>query len=129
MRRAKLLLIIIIGIFACSEPTLAELPNVDADGWHSWTIDTERSETLYVRLKSGNPVDIRNVRFDCAPVPRGQVVADHGVVSAAENFAWFRRIFEDKTSSRQIRERALHGIAQSDSDQAFVYLDDLLMGD
>ena len=129
MGRAKPLLIIIIGIFACSDPALAELPKVDADGWHSWTIDTESSETLYVRLKSGKPVDIRNVRFDCAPVPRGQVVADHGVVSAEENFAWFRRIFENKTFSRQIRERALHGIAQSDFDQAFDYLDGLLMGE
>lgn len=130
MRPAKSMMsILVIGVFAWSDPALAELPKGDTDGWHSWTIDTESSETLYVRLKSGKPVEIRNVRVNCAPVPRGQVVADHGVVSAEENFTWFRRIFENKTFSRRIREGALHGLALSDSDQAFNYLDDLLMGE
>lgn len=121
------MLIATLSIFFGGDPAIAELPKGDSDGWHSWTIDSDNSETLYVRLKAGKPVEIRNVRFNCAPVPKGRTVTDHGIVSAEDNFVWFRGIFENRTFSKQIRESALHGLALSDSDQAFTYLDDVIM--
>lgn len=127
---AAMLLVTLVfhGICVAIEPAITgPLPKEESDGWHSWTIDSENPETLFVRLKSGQPVEIRNVRSNCAPVPRGQTVTDHGIVSAEENFVWFRKIFENRTFSRRIREGALHGLALSDTDEAFTYLDGLIM--
>ena len=122
-----MMLITLLGLSTWFQTAGAQLPTQESDGWHSWTIDSDDSVTLYVRLKSGKPLEIRNASFNCAPVARGQTVVDHGLVSAAENIAWFRRVVENKSFNRDIRADALHGVALSDSDVAFEYLDKLLM--
>lgn len=106
---------------------VADLPMQLNDGWHSWTIDSERSATIYVRLELGELRELRSEQFNClSGIPAG--VTSHGIVSADENFHWFRRFVEDKSVSRRIRNSALFGIAQSDSDLAFRYLDTLITG-
>ena len=80
---------------------------------------------IYVRLDDGVPKDIRVLSSNC-PVSTESEVADHGLVSAGESLDWFRSIIEDKQLDMDVREEALFGLVQSESDAAFDYLDRLL---
>ncbi len=80
---------------------------------------------VYVRLDDGEPKDIRVLSSNC-PVSTESEVADHGLVTVGENIRWFRSIIEDKHVSDDVREEALFGLVQTESDAAFDYLDRLL---
>ena len=80
---------------------------------------------IYVRLDDGKPKDIRVLSSNC-PVSTESEVADHGLISAGESLAWFRSIIEDQRLDIDIREEALFGLVQSESDAAFDYIDSLL---
>ncbi len=80
---------------------------------------------VYVRLSNGKPKDIRVLSSNC-PVSTESDVADHGLVSVDESLGWFRSIIEDQRLDMDVREEALFGLVQSESDAAFEYLDRLL---
>jgi hypothetical protein len=80
---------------------------------------------VYVRLSNGKPEDIRVLSSNC-PVSTESDVADHGLVSSIESLGWFRSIIEDRRLDMDVREEALFGLVQSESDAAFEYLDRLL---
>ena len=80
---------------------------------------------IYVRLDDGKPTDIRVLSSNC-PVSTESEVADHGLISVGESLAWFRSIIEDQRLDIDIREEALFGLVQSESDAAFDYIDSLL---
>jgi len=80
---------------------------------------------FYVQVKNGKPSKIRALSSEC-PVTTESKVTDHGVVTAEDNIEWFRNVIEDKSLSQSIREEALFGLVQSESDTAFDYLDRLL---
>ncbi len=80
---------------------------------------------IYVRLSNGKPKDIRVLSSNC-PVSTESDVADHGLVTVNENIRWFRSIIEDRHVSNDVREEALFGLVQTESDAAFDYLDRLL---
>ena len=80
---------------------------------------------VYVRLDNGKPKDIRVLSSNC-PVSTESEVADHGLVSAGESLAWFQSIIENRRLNMDIREEALFGLVQSESDAAFNYIDSLL---
>jgi hypothetical protein len=80
---------------------------------------------IYVRLDAGKPKDIRVLSSNC-PVSTESEVADHGLVSVDESLGWFRSIIEDQRLDMDVREEALFGLVQSESDAAFEYLDRLL---
>ena len=80
---------------------------------------------VYVRFDSGTPEDIRVLSSNC-PVSTESEVTDHGLVSVDENLGWFRGIIESKHLDMDVREEALFGLIQSESDAAFAYLDRLL---
>ena len=80
---------------------------------------------VYVRLDNGKPKDIRVLSSNC-PVSTESEVADHGLVSAGESLAWFQSIIENRRLNMDIREEALFGLVQSESDAAFDYIDSLL---
>ena len=80
---------------------------------------------VYVRLSNGKPKDIRVLSSNC-PVSTESDVADHGLVSSIESLGWFRSIIEDQRLDMDVREEALFGLVQSESDAAFEYLDRLL---
>ena len=80
---------------------------------------------VYVRFDNGEPKDIRVLSSNC-PVSTESEVADHGLVSAGESLAWFQSIIENRQLDMDIREEALFGLVQSESDAAFDYLDSLL---
>jgi len=80
---------------------------------------------VYVRLNSGLPKDIRVLSSNC-PVSTESEVSDHGLVSSGESLDWFRSIIENRRLDIDVREEALFGLVQSQSDAAFDYLDSLL---
>ena len=80
---------------------------------------------VYVQMIDGTPEDIRVLSSNC-PVSTKSTVTDHGVVSTAENIDWFRTVIENKRFDNDVREEALFGLVQTESDAAFDYLDGLL---
>jgi hypothetical protein len=80
---------------------------------------------VYVRMIKGEPKDIRVLSSNC-PVTAESEIQSHGVISATENVNWFRKIIEDRKIDKSLREEALFGLVQSNSDEAYVYIDSLL---
>lgn len=80
---------------------------------------------IYVLLDDGRPKDIRVLSSNC-PVKTETSVTDHGLVTVDESLGWFRGIIENKQLEMDVREEALFGLVQSESDAAFAYLDRLL---
>ncbi len=80
---------------------------------------------IYARMKNGVPVDIRVLSSAC-PVSAEGEITDHGLVSVAENIYWFRRVIESPRLDMEVREEALFGLVQSESDAVFEYFDALL---
>ena len=80
---------------------------------------------VYVRVVGGDVHGIRVLSSSC-PVESRDPVADHGIVSAAANLAWFRSVIENRRIDQDVREDALFALVQTESDAAFAYLDRLL---
>ena len=80
---------------------------------------------IYARMKNGVPVNIRVLSSEC-PVTAEGTITDHGLVSVAENIYWFRRVIENPRLDMDVREEALFGLVQSESDAVFEYFDALL---
>jgi len=80
---------------------------------------------FYVLVKNGKPSKIRTLSSEC-PVTTETAITDHGVVTAGDNIDWFEMVIEDTSLSQSLREEALFGLVQSESDTAFEYLDRLL---
>ena len=111
--------------------------------------------SVYVRRTAGTVTKIRALTSDC-PVTTSTPVNDMGVVSNGASVAWLLQhvdagarisesalaaisahagdeaftalttLVEDRDSSRNLREQALFWLAQSNTDEAFNYLDRLL---
>jgi hypothetical protein len=80
---------------------------------------------VYVHMVDGLPENIFVLSSLC-PVSSPAELADHGLVTADENLAWFRTIIEDPRLSRKVRKRALFALVQSNSAKAYAYIDNLL---
>ena len=80
---------------------------------------------VYARMENGVPVDIRVLSSEC-PVSAEGTITDHGLVSVAENIYWFRHVIENPRLDMDVREEALFGLVQSESDAVFDYFDALL---
>ena len=119
--------IILIGALLWSGAAIAELPSSDADGWYSWVIDNEEQTIVNVRLTGGEltGLRIRNHYINCYP-GRTPKAEDLGVVSADDNFRWFRAHIESAASDRSVRQSALIGIVQSGTDEAFRYVESII---
>ncbi len=117
--------LVLIGALLWSGAAFASLPASDADGWFSWQIDNVEQTTVWVRLRDGQLRDVYMSDFGCRSIPK-QEVTDLGLVSPDENFTWFRSIVDDEESSSKVKQRALFGVVQSGSDEAFSYLEGLI---
>jgi len=80
---------------------------------------------VYVQLQNGTPRTIRVLSSNC-PVTTQATVADHGLISVAENMDWFRSTIENRGLAQDVREEALLALVISGSNAAYVYLDGLL---
>ncbi len=122
-------LILLIGNLVWSEHSSAEILPAEilpanASGWHTCSAPIGLVQ-VYVRMRDGKPVDIRVLSSEC-PVSAATEITDHGLVSAEENMAWFSSVIEDPGQDMDVREDALFGLVQSESDAAFEYLNALL---
>lgn len=101
----------------------------DADGWYKWQIDGAAT-TLFLHQESGKPTRVRVFSPDCRPDSRGITgeVTDMGSLSLDDSVALLLDIANDQKSDMDVREEALFGLAQSDSDIAYDYIDRLLFG-
>lgn len=128
MRWARVLMLVLLaGTLAWSESSAAGLDAVAADGWHSWQVDDDSGhETrFFVRVENGKPVRIHSLNWNCRK-PTTEPAIDHGRVSAAQSYAWFRAVVEDFTVDERVRDAALFGLVESDSDEAIDYIDQIL---
>ncbi len=80
---------------------------------------------VYARINDGKPVEIRVLSSNC-PVSAKTEVVDLGLVSAQNNLSWFRKIIEDRSLYKKMREDALFALVMSKSEVAYAYLDQLL---
>lgn len=122
-----LFLMLLIGTLAWNQPSSAEILPANANGWHTWQVDEVGAGVvqIYARMKNGVPVNIRVLSSAC-PVSAEGEITDHGLVSIAENIYWFRRVIENPRLDMEVREEALFGLVQSESDAVFEYFDALL---
>lgn len=80
---------------------------------------------VYARIDNGKPVEIRVLSSNC-PVSAKSKIVDLGLISAQNNLTWFRNIIENKRLHKQTREDALFALVMSESEAAYIYLDQLL---
>jgi len=117
--------VLLIATLIWSETSAGELLPTSADGWHTWQIDEPGTVPIYVKVINGILKDVRVQGSNCRDSIESEVT-EHGLVSAEENLDWFRTIIESKHLDMDVREDALFGLVQSESDAAFAYLDRLL---
>lgn len=117
--------VLLIATLIWSETSAGELLPTSADGWHTWQVDEPGTVQVYVKVVNGILKDVRAQGSNCW-VSIDSEVKDHGLVSAEENLDWFRTIIESKHLDMDVREEALFGLVQTESDAAFAYLDRLL---
>ena len=117
--------LLILGAALWGSTAFADLPSDDASGWYSWQIDNPSQSIVLVRVQDGKLRDLHLENLNCWNKPRTNAT-DLGLVTPAENFAWFRKIAEDGSVSMNTREIALFGIVETESDEAFEYVEDLL---
>lgn len=89
---------------------------------------TSGHSTYYLRKEGGVPVRIRVYDGNCE-VSSSAPITDMGSLSADESVAMLLDIVNDRKLDMDVREEALFWLAQSNTDSAFAYFDELLAGD
>ena len=133
MRPAKMIAITMLGlVLLWSAPARSATPLGDSDGWYKWEVAGDFAcgscsgvTTFYVRKEDGKPTRIRASGYNCRmSVPES--ATDLGSLSQDESVAIFLDIVKNRNFDIDVREDALLWLAQSDSDIAFEYFDQLL---
>lgn len=101
------------------------------DGRHSIVVsnslcgDSSGLTTFYVRKENGKPTRIRAFDSNCE-VAATESITDLGSLSPDESVIMLLDIVKKKNFGMDVREDALFWLAQSNSDTAFEYFDQLL---
>ena len=126
MRPARTLAVALLGLaLFWSGPSAGA-----SDGWYKWQVD-ESATTLYVFRKDDKPSRIRIVTPDCRPWDNGRHVVsgnvtDMGTMSLDDSVTMLLDIAKSDDLGMDVREEALFWLAQSNSDAAYVYINELL---
>ncbi|MDH3615763.1 MAG: hypothetical protein OEQ90_04750 [Gammaproteobacteria bacterium] len=126
MRPAKTVALALLGLaLLWSAPSLG-----DSDGWYKWQVEDATSE-LYVLKKDDQPVSIRMFNPDCQTWGhKGQGISgeitDMGTLSLDDSVTMLLDIARSSELDKDVREDALFWLAQSNSDAAYVYINQLL---
>ncbi|RZV35602.1 MAG: hypothetical protein EX272_10235 [Chromatiales bacterium] len=126
MRAAKTIALALLGLaLLWSTPSIG-----DADGWYKWQVD-ERSATLYILKKDDKPNRIRVFTEECQPwgnTARGVSgeVTDMGTMSLEDSVTMLLDIAKSDDLGMDVREDALFWLAQSNSDDAYAYINQIL---
>jgi hypothetical protein len=131
MRTCRTIALTVLGLaLLWSAPASSAPPLGAADGWYKWQVDNAET-TLFLYQEKGKPTRIRTVGPDCR-ISWGRSdgisgeVTDMGVLSLDDSVALLLDIASAEDLDLDVRQEALFGLAQSDSDAAFAYLDQLL---
>ncbi len=131
MRAGRAFVQVLAGLaLLWSAPASSELSIGAADGWYKWQVEGAAT-TLYLHQERGKPTGIRMFSPDCRLAMRGisGEITDMGSVSVDDSVALLLRIARDENFDMDLRQQALFGLAQSDSDTAYAYLDQVLFGE
>ena len=112
-------------------PIHAEMTGVTSpDGWFKWHIADSDSagKSLYVRKQRDRLVSIVVADSNCG-YSRHRAATDLGEISTDDAVTMLLDIVMNDDLDRDLREQALFGLAQSDSDRAFAALDRIILGD
>lgn len=128
MRSCRTAALALLGLALLWGAPASSAPSIGAaDGWYKWQVDGATT-TLFLRQENGKPASILIFSPDCRWSSNGisGEVTDMGVLSLDDSVAMLLDIVSEKDLDMDVREEALFGLAQSDSDTAFAYLDQLL---
>jgi len=128
MRACKTVALALLGLALLWGAPASSAPSIGAaDGWYKWQVDGATT-TLFLRQENGKPASIRMFSPDCRWSSRGisGEVTDMGILSLDDSVAMLLDIVSEDDLDMGVREEALFGLAQSDSDTAFEYFDRLL---
>ena len=111
----------------CWATASADLDTTATDGWHTWSIENDEAEQVhfFVLVENGKPARIHSMNWNCRRPTKDRAV-DHGRIAAAESYEWFRVVVENHDVERDIRDAALFGLVESDSEEAIAYIDGIL---
>jgi len=133
MRPAKTIALAMLGLALLWSAPASSAPSLgDADGWYKWEVagistcgSCSGVMTLYVRKENGKPTRIRASGSNCLE-PVTDSATDLGPLSQDESVALLLDIVTNQSFEIGVREDALIWLAQSNSDTAFEYFDQLL---
>jgi len=102
----------------------------DSDGWYKWQV-SENAATLYILKKDDRPSRIRVVSTDCRPWSDSVHgvsgdVTDMGTISLDDSVTMLLDIARSDDLGMNVREDALFWLAQSNSDEAYLYINEIL---
>ena len=108
-----------------SETTASDLMGLSGDGWYKWQVEGTEALEIYAEVEDGRPVELRIASWDCGKrqYPEAE---DLGVIAAGESVQWLRRFVNPWSD---ISHELLFAIAAHDDDEAFDYIDGLLMAE
>ncbi len=118
------------GVVLWSGAVLADLPAPDASGWYRWAIDNDEHSIVVIRLKDGQLADLRlnSDHINCHRIDVSAAI-DLGIVTPDENFRWFLDFVENRELTDGSREIALVGLLQAGNDEAYAYIESLIIDD
>lgn len=129
-------LIVVVLMFAAgvsNQSTAADQLQLREDGWHSWqvaSVEYAESETIFVKIKSGNVTEIEFRGDGCWGRSRKDArdnAIDHGALSSDESIDWLQQFLGPRSElasvalaaiSRHAGDRSLQiliGIVESDA--------------
>ena len=133
MRPARTVAITLLGLALLWIAPASSAPAIGtADGWYQWQVDGA-ARTFFLHQEKGKPTRIRFTSPDCRISwgsnngVSGKVI-DIGSLSLDESVTMLLEIATEKSLRRSVRKEALLGLAQSDSDKAYAYFDEVLFG-
>ncbi len=120
----------LVALLLVSWPCHAQVTEMaSADGWFRWHIVDSNSagKSLYVRKQRDRLVSIFIADGNCGYTRREKAI-DLGEMSTDDAVSMLLDIVMDDDLDKTVREQALFGLAQSDSDRAFDALDRIIFG-
>ena len=113
-----------------SAPASSDLSSLTADGWYKWQLEGMET-TFFLKQENGRPAKLRYFSSDCriswggARTISGEVI-DMGALSLDDSVTMLLDIAKEEDLNKDVRQAALFGLAQSDSDTAYAYFDQIL---
>ena len=122
--------LLIAALAWCPPASGTETPD-GASGWYTWQVDgfsnAGQATRIYLYADDGVPTRLRVVNPNCTPSVI-ESAEDLGTLSEEAGVELLRDIAASQSLAMDLRQSALFWLAQSGSDTAFDYLNQLILG-